>query len=138
MFKSPTRCTDYDKDGFTEIGKLEGSNIECFYKFNNKEADGEYHFINETRCEEQARHSTPLYRYHEQTEHNIHSAMAVTTSRATQAQVHAYCREASIARATGHRRPYAYAPRPTTYGGVQYSYSIEKLLFMPSEVSHRS
>ena len=58
---------DYDKDGFTEIGKLEGSNIgmRAFYKFNNyKRLTAEYHLSTSSGAEEQARHSTPLYRYH--------------------------------------------------------------------------
>lgn len=137
---------DYDKDGFTEIGKLEGSNIgmRAFYKFNNyKRLTAEYHFINEFRRGGNKLDTPPHFTdITEQTEHNIHSANGSYNylSRNYRHKFNAYLSGQFIDRQSyygtqGDPNAYGTTADNSIMGGVQYSYSIEKLLFMPSEVT---
>lgn len=137
---------DYDDDGFTEIGKLRGNTmgLRGFYKFNNyNKLTIEYHFINEFRrggnMLDKPPHTTDIT---EQTEHNIHSANTNYNflSRNYKHKINAYLSGQFIYRQSYYgtqRDPNAYGTTAdnSMMGGVQYSYSSERFLFMPSVVT---
>lgn len=137
---------DYDGDGFTEVCKLRSPNIGLrgFYKFDNyNKLTAEYHSINEFRrggnMLDKPPHATDIT---EQTEHNIHSANANYNflSRNYKHKINAYLSGQFINRQSyyGAQRDmnaYGTTVDNSIMGGMQYSYSSEKFLFMPSVIT---
>ncbi len=137
---------DYDGDGFTEIGKLNSSNIGLrgFYNFNNyHKLKAEYHFINEFRRGGNLLHKPPHETdITEQAEHNIHSANINynVLSRDYKHKVNLYLSGQFIDRQSyygAQKDPNAYGTTndKSMMGGMQYNYSADRFLFMPSIIT---
>ena len=134
---------DYDGDGFTEIGKIDGKNIgfRGFYRTSNYcKLSFEYHNLGEFRRGgnnlELPPHETDIT---EQTEHNVNSGGLKYDifSKNNKHRLNIYSSAQNIDRdsyygAQKDINAYGKTTDITFVAGTQYSYSMDTLLFMPS------
>lgn len=134
---------DYDGDGFTEIGKIDGKNIgfRGFYRTSNySKLSFEYHNLGEFRRGgnnlELPPHETDIT---EQTEHNVNSGGLKYDifSKNNKHRLNVYSSAQYIDRdsyygAQKDINAYGKTTDITFVAGTQYSYSMDTLLFMPS------
>ena len=147
MFFGSTRQRsplDYDNDGFTEIGKINVKNIgfRGFYKTGNySKLTMEYHNLGEYRRGGNKLNLPPHEAdITEQVEHNINSGGLKYDifSKDSKQRLNLY----SSAQQTERKSYYGTQQDPNAYGftsdksfvaGMQYSYAMDTLLFMPAE-----
>lgn len=134
---------DYDSDGFTEIGKIDGKNIgfRGFYRTSNYcKLSFEYHNLGEFRRGgnnlELPPHETDIT---EQAEHNVNSGGLKYDifSKNNKHRLNVYSSAQYIDRdsyygAQKDINAYGKTTDITFVAGTQYSYSMDTLLFMPS------
>lgn len=137
---------DYDGDGFTEISKLNSKNLglRAYYNVNiHNKFTMEYHTINEFRRGgnklDEPPHDTDIT---EQTEHNIHSGNIGYDFFSTD-----YKHKLSVYLSGQHidrKSYYGTQHDPNAYGktndktfmqGIQYHFSMDKLGFMPAQLT---
>ena len=137
---------DYDDDGFTEISKLRSTNLGLrgYYNVNiHNKFTFEYHTINEFRRGgnrlDKPPHETDIT---EQTEHNIHSGNVGYDffSKNYKHKLNVYLSGQII----GRKSYYGTQCDPNAYGktndktfmeGFQYHFSMDKLGFMPAQLT---
>lgn len=137
---------DYDRDGFTEIGKLSSQNIgfRGFYKFGaQSKLSVEYHTLHEFRRGGNNL-SLPAHEADitEQTEHNIHCAGVKYDffSKNSKHWLQLYTSLQAIRRNSYYgagKDPNAYGNTKdfATVGGAQYVFFMDKFLFMPATLT---
>ncbi len=137
---------DHDKDGFTELGKLNNTSLgfRTYYKPTNySKITLEYHHIKEFRrggnLLDKPPHETDIT---EQAEHNIHGGGVNYTFNSSDYKHHlnVYTSLQNIGRKSYYgadRDTAAYGKTTdiTFVGGVQYSYDFNHFLFLPSELT---
>ncbi|MFA5771021.1 MAG: TonB-dependent receptor [Patescibacteria group bacterium] len=137
---------DYDSDGFTEIGKINVKNIgfRGFYKTGNfSKLTIEYHNISEFRRGgnniDLPPHETDIT---EQIEHNINTGSVKydVFSKNYKHRFNIYSSAQKIDRKSyygAQKDPNAYGSTDdkTYVAGMQYTYSMDTLLFMPAELT---
>jgi len=137
---------DYDDDGFTEIGKINLKNIgfRGFYKTSNfSKLTIEYHNMGEFRRGgnhlDLPPHETDIT---EQTEHNINTGGIKydVFSKNNKHRLNIYSSAQTIDRksyygAQKDLNAYGSTNDKTFVAGMQYTYSVDTLLFMPAELT---
>lgn len=137
---------DYDNDGFTEIGKINVKNVgfRGFYKINNfSKIIIEYHNLGEFRRGgnklDLAPHESDIT---EQIEHNINTGSAKYDfySKNNKHRLNVYVSAQKINRKSyygAQKDLFAYGctDDKTFVTGLQYTCSIDKLLFMPAQIT---
>jgi len=137
---------DYDNDGFTEIGKIESKNIGLngYYKLSNySKLNIEYHNLGEFRRGGSTLHLPPHQsQIAEQTEHNINAGSIKydLLSKNSKHKFSIYTSAQKINRksyygAQQDLNAYGLTTDETVMAGSQYNYNIEKLIFMPSQLT---
>ncbi len=137
---------DYDNDGFTEIGKIDVKNIgfRGFYKTSNySKLTVEYHNLGEFRRGGNHLEMPPHFAdITEQVEHNINTGGVKYDlfSKNQKHRLNIFTSAQKIDRKSyygAQKNPNAYGSSndETWMGGMQYSYSMDTLLFMPAQLT---
>lgn len=137
---------DANSDGFTEIGLIQAKNLglRSYFKLSTQsKLTLEYHHLGEFRRGGNKLH-LPAHQSDitEQTNHNIHSG-SVKWERFSSDYKHKW-NVFSSAQKTDRESYYGAGQDPNAYGstndlamvsGFQYAYSVDKLLFMPADIT---